>query len=309
LNRLLGFLQAPGQYASDWMARFARAANNELSRLTAFAGEVEWDPGEIASSGTSSASGTVTSVALALPLDDTVAVTGSPVTTTGTLTGTAVDAAADKLVGWDDSAGKKIYFTLGTGLGTSTTTLNNTGVTSVALAATNDDTVGISGSPVTTTGTLSLDAVDAGADKFVFWDDSAGKKVYGTLAGSLSISGTELRDYQWLQFAISDQTTAITTGTAKFTTRFPACTVLAVRASLNTASSSGIPTVDINEAGTTILSTKLTIDANEKTSTTAATAAVISDSTIADDAEITFDIDTAGTGAKGLIVTMQVRWT
>jgi hypothetical protein len=57
------------------------------------------------------------------------------------------------------------------------------------------------------------------------------------------------------------------------------------------------------------LSTKLTIDANEKTSTTAATAAVISDSTIADDAEITFDIDTAGTGAKGLIVSMQVRWT
>jgi hypothetical protein len=162
---------------------------------------------------------------------------------------------------------------------------------------------------VTTTGTLAAGAVDAGADKFIFWDDSAGKKVYGTLAGSLSISGTELRDYQWLQFAISDQSTAITTGTAKFTTRFPACTVLAVRASLNTASSSGIPTVDINEAGTTILSTKLTIDANEKTSTTAATAAVISDSTIADDAEITFDIDTAGTGAKGLIVSMQVRWT
>jgi hypothetical protein len=309
LNRLLGFLQAPGQYASDWMARFARAANNELSRLTAFAGEVEWNPGEIASSGTSSAAGTVTSVALALPLDDTVAVTGSPVTTTGTLTGTAVDAAADKLVGWDDSAGKKIYFTLGTGLGTSTDTLNNTGVTSVALTMANDDTVSVTGSPVTTTGTLAAGAVDAGADKFIFWDDSAGKKVYGTLAGSLSFSGTEIRDYQWLQFAISDQTTAITTGTAKFTTRFPACTVLAVRASLNTASSSGIPTVDINEAGTTILSTKLTIDANEKTSTTAATAAVISDSTIADDAEITFDIDTAGTGAKGLIVSMQVRWT
>jgi hypothetical protein len=60
--------------------------------------------------------------------------------------------------------------------------------------------------------------------------------------------------------------------------------------------------VDINEGGTTILSTKLTIDANEKTSTTAATAAVISDSALADDAEITFDIDVAGTGAKGLKV-------
>jgi hypothetical protein len=106
-----------------------------------------------------------------------------------------------------------------------------------------------------------------------------------------------------LGFALSDETTAITTGTAKLTARAPfAFTLTAVRASLSTASSSGIPTVDINEGGTTILSTKLTIDANEKTSTTAATPAVISDSAIADDAELTFDIDVAGTGAKGLKV-------
>ena len=105
--------------------------------------------------------------------------------------------------------------------------------------------------------------------------------------------------------ALSDETTAITTGTAKVTWRAPwAFTLTAVRAQLNTASSSGTPTVDINESGTTILSTKLTIDANEKTSVTAATPAVISDSAIADDAELTFDIDTAGTGAKGLKVTL-----
>ena len=103
-----------------------------------------------------------------------------------------------------------------------------------------------------------------------------------------------------LGFAISDETTDITTGTAKLTARAPfAFTLTGVRASLSTASSSGAPTFDINEGGTTILSTKLTIDANEKTSTTAATAAVISDSAIADDAELTFDIDAAGTGAKG----------
>lgn len=109
-----------------------------------------------------------------------------------------------------------------------------------------------------------------------------------------------------LWVAMSDESTAITTGTAKVTVRAPyAFTVTAVRASLNTVSSSGIPTVDINEGtsgGTTILSTKLTIDASELTSTTAAAAAVISDTAIADDAEITFDIDVAGTGAKGLKV-------
>jgi hypothetical protein len=105
--------------------------------------------------------------------------------------------------------------------------------------------------------------------------------------------------------AVGDETTAITTGTAKVTFRMPyAFTVTGVRASLATVSSSGIPTVDINEAGTTILSTKLTIDASEFTSTTAATPAVISDSALADDAEITIDIDVAGTGAKGLKVVL-----
>ncbi|MCC7041117.1 MAG: hypothetical protein IT516_12485 [Burkholderiales bacterium] len=101
--------------------------------------------------------------------------------------------------------------------------------------------------------------------------------------------------------AISDETTDITTGTAKTTFRwpYPNSTLTAVRASLSITSSSGNPTFDINEGGTTILSTKLSIDASEKTSTTAATPAVISDASIADDAEITIDVDIAGTGAKG----------
>lgn len=100
--------------------------------------------------------------------------------------------------------------------------------------------------------------------------------------------------------AISDETTALTTGTAKVTFRMPyACTLTAVRASLTTASSSGLPTFNIKESGATVLSTNLSIDASEKTSTTAATAAVISDSAMADDAEITIDITVSGTGATG----------
>lgn len=103
--------------------------------------------------------------------------------------------------------------------------------------------------------------------------------------------------------AVGDETTAITTGVAKVTFRMPyAFTVTAVRASLTTVSSSGIPAIDINEAGVSILSTKLTIDASEKTSTTAATPLVISDARLADDAEMTIDIDVAGTGAAGLKV-------
>lgn len=107
--------------------------------------------------------------------------------------------------------------------------------------------------------------------------------------------------------AVGDETTAITTGTTKVTWRMPyAFTVTSVRASLATAQTSGsIFTVDINEAGTTIISTKLTIDNTEKTSVTAATPPVISDASLADDAEMTIDIDQIGDGtAKGLKVTL-----
>jgi hypothetical protein len=110
-----------------------------------------------------------------------------------------------------------------------------------------------------------------------------------------------------LVVAASDETTALTAGTAKITFRMPrAVTLTAVRASLTTAQASGsIFTVDINEAGTSILSTKLTIDNTEKTSTTAATPPVISDTALADDAEITIDIDQIGNGtATGLKVAL-----
>jgi hypothetical protein len=118
----------------------------------------------------------------------------------------------------------------------------------------------------------------------------------------------EVSNIDAMVIACSDETTDITTGTAKVTFRAPfAMTITGVRASLATASSSGTPTVDINEAGVSILGTKLSIDANEKTSTTAASAATITDTAIADDAEITIDIDAAGTGAKGLKVTILYR--
>jgi len=108
--------------------------------------------------------------------------------------------------------------------------------------------------------------------------------------------------------AASDETTALTTGTAKLTYRMPcAMTLLAVRASVTTAPTGSTLTVDINETGTgSILSTVISIDASEKTSTTAATPAVISDAALADDAEITIDIDQVGStiAGAGLKVTL-----
>ena len=107
--------------------------------------------------------------------------------------------------------------------------------------------------------------------------------------------------------ACSDESTALTADTALVTFRTPyAFTLTEVRASLTTAQASGnIFTVDINEGGTTVLSTKITIDNTEATSTTATTPAVIDDSAIADDALITVDIDQIGDGtATGLKIAL-----
>ena len=111
-----------------------------------------------------------------------------------------------------------------------------------------------------------------------------------------------------IEIACSDETTGLSAGVAKVTFRMTrAMTLTDVRASLTTAQAAngagGIFTVDVNESGVSILSTKLTIDNTEKTSTTAVTPRVISDTALADDAEITIDIDVIGDGsAKGLKV-------
>lgn len=103
--------------------------------------------------------------------------------------------------------------------------------------------------------------------------------------------------------ACSDLTTDLTTGTKKGYFRAPyAMENLTFRSSLIDSSSSGLVTVDINKNGSTILSTKLSIDSGELTSTTAATPYVATSTTCADDDLYEIDIDAAGTDAKGLIV-------
>jgi hypothetical protein len=107
--------------------------------------------------------------------------------------------------------------------------------------------------------------------------------------------------------ACSDETTVFTASTsvAKATFRMPhAMTLTEVRASVTTAASGGGLEIDVHDSGTTIFSTKVTIDDIESTSTTASTPAVISDSALADDAEIEIFIDSldGGNAATGLKV-------
>ena len=104
----------------------------------------------------------------------------------------------------------------------------------------------------------------------------------------------------FIQLAVSDETTDLTTGTAKVTLRSPhAFTLTGVRASVTTAPGGADLVVDVNEGGTSVLSTEISIDDGDKTSVGSATPPVISDSAIADDAEITVDIDQIGSGTAG----------
>ena len=135
------------------------------------------------------------------------------------------------------------------------------------------------------------------------------KRVFSQNAGGSSGAAINLVGSPCeIQLAASDESTALTAGASKVSFRMPfAMTLTEVRASLVTAQASGtIFTVDINEAGVSVISTKLTIDNTELTSVTAATPPVISDSALADDALITIDIDQIGDGtAKGLKVLLK----
>lgn len=134
-----------------------------------------------------------------------------------------------------------------------------------------------------------------------------GTTIQVTTAAIAALAAAAATVFQSIPIACSDETTALTTGTGKVTFRNPfnaTFHLTGVKASLTTAQTSGsIFTVNVKENGTTILSTKITIDNTEKTSATAATPPVLSDLSIAADSEITIDIDQVGDGtAKGLKV-------
>ncbi len=110
---------------------------------------------------------------------------------------------------------------------------------------------------------------------------------------------------QCIPIACGDETTEITVGNNKVVFRMPyPFTLVAVKGSLTTSGTgSGNLTIDINEGLVSILSTKLTFDAAEESTESAATPAVISDASLGDNAEIEIDVDAvfgtyAGAGLK-----------
>lgn len=102
---------------------------------------------------------------------------------------------------------------------------------------------------------------------------------------------------------ITDEATTVTTGTSKRTLYVPyAMTLVSAFIGVSSQSSSGVVTVDVNKAGVSIFSTNPSIAANQDTNLSSGTAAVLGTTSLSQGDKLTYDVDAAGTGAKGLQV-------
>jgi len=119
----------------------------------------------------------------------------------------------------------------------------------------------------------------------------------------------DLGDTIIASIAFGDETTDMTAATDVATFHMPpwATVLTGVVVGVTTAPTGSTAIFDLNEAGTTVLSTKVTIDAGEKNSEDAVTPSVVSDSALAANALMTVDVDqigssVAGTGGKMYLI-------
>ena len=136
-----------------------------------------------------------------------------------------------------------------------------------------------------------------------------------TISLSAAVIGSDLGK-RVIQVKVIDDTTTLTTGDGKVIFLIPqelnGYNLVGANAFVTTVSSSGTPTVQIRNVTDAVdmLSTRITIDANEYTSYTAAAAAVVNATydDVATGDRLAVDVDVAGTGAKGLgiVLTFQL---
>lgn len=143
--------------------------------------------------------------------------------------------------------------------------------------------------------------------------DTAAKVTVGANTKLLTADSAQAAGVKWeftrvIQVKVIDDATVLTTGDGKTIFCIPAalggCDLTAAHAYVTTNSSSGTPTIQIRNVtqAADMLSTRITIDASEPTSYTAAAAPVIDtgNDDVATGDLIAVDVDVAGTGAKGL---------
>lgn len=201
-----------------------------------------------------------------------------------------IDAAIMRLSVWGGPAWTTEYYVLGGG------TAHNGG----GGIGSEDQAESRTGEAQSGVVTLTVTCLPGEASSPARTGSASGVTATVTLVASGGVASGSDKPLESLVIACGDESTACTTGTAKVTFRMPyAFKLMAVRGGLTVAPTGSTFIFDINESGTSVLSTKLSIDAGEKTSATAASAAVISDRDLAEDAEMTIDFDQVGSTVAG----------
>ena len=147
---------------------------------------------------------------------------------------------------------------------------------------------------------------------------TAAETTAGTDTGrTITPDGLAGSDYgkRFIDLQLIDDATSLGTGDGKkhwfVPSEFNGWNLVGVAGMVSTVSSSGAPTYQVRNVTDShdMLSTALTIDANEKTSYTAATPAVINTDydDLATGDDIAIDKDGAGTGEKGDVVRLVVQ--
>jgi hypothetical protein len=140
-------------------------------------------------------------------------------------------------------------------------------------------------------------------------DDGAKIPLTTGVTGVLPLANGGRGDVTIILKAIADDDT-LTTGDGKVYFTIPeqltGMNLISAKAHVYTVSSSGLPTIMIHNLTDTsdMLSVAITIDENEKDSSSAATGETVntSEDDVVTGDEIRIDVDTAGTGTKGLEV-------
>lgn len=148
----------------------------------------------------------------------------------------------------------------------------------------------------------ATDAHDASAISFSATGNIAATDVQAAIEELDTEKAPIDRTESW-EVPFGDESSPITATTAKLTFYWPYdnTTLSAIWAGLTVVQTSGSTfTIDVNKNGTTMLSTKITIDNTEDTSLTAATQPVLSTTTLSRGDKIVIDVDQVGDAtAKG----------